>query len=59
MSLIQGLNRPVTTNGSGIARIVCRRGAIRLAALALPGCAVAVGRSPAGRRSIERFGSGR
>lgn len=40
MRLIQGLNRAVTTNGGRTARIICRRGAVLLAALALPGCSI-------------------
>lgn len=38
--LIQGLNRAVTTNGGGTARITRRRGAMLLGALALQGCAI-------------------
>jgi hypothetical protein len=40
MWLIQGLSRAVTTNGGVTARIICRRGAMLLAALALPGCSI-------------------
>ena len=40
MWLVQGLNRAVTTDGGGTARIICRRGAMLLAALALPGCSI-------------------
>lgn len=40
MRLIKGLNRTATTTGGGTARIICRPGAMLLAALSLPGCAV-------------------
>jgi hypothetical protein len=40
MWLVQGLNRAVTTDGGGTARIICMRGAMLLAALALPGCSI-------------------
>ncbi len=46
MRLIQGPNRAVTTDGGGTARIICRRGAMLLAALALPGCAGEVWEKP-------------
>ena len=40
MWLVQGLNRAVTTDGGGTARVICMRGAMLLAALALPGCSI-------------------
>jgi hypothetical protein len=46
MRLIPGLSRAVTTNGGGTVRIICRRGAMLLAALALPGCAGEVWEKP-------------
>jgi hypothetical protein len=40
MRMIQGLNRAATTNGGGTARVIGPRGAMLLAALALPGCSI-------------------
>jgi hypothetical protein len=40
MWLVEGLNRAVTTDGGVTARIICRRGAMLVAALALPGCSI-------------------